>query len=313
MEERQEYRWVMNERGHIEAIEPCEKLKSQRLVEECMIAANRCAARFLLENNASGPFVVHDGFRRDRLKERAAFVEQYLPAAAGVDADSLAGYRQIIRAVQSSELDLPLRSMLNRLLTRARLAKNPGPHMGMGVPAYTNCTSPLRKYLDFLVHLQIKAILRGGDATVCQQPELDTLSQRLQKLREVSQEAERWLALIYLQSLAASAPGPWPGRIVHLGNHGFTVRLDANGLEGFVDLREAGEKFRVDRATATVESKTRRFRVDSPVNVTFAGEHDSLPHLPHFRLAASDGAKAADAGATGGDSGAPDAAEAPTG
>jgi len=291
MDDRQEYRWQLDDRGHIEAIEPCEKLKSQRLVEECMIAANRCAADFLAMHAASGPFVVHDGFRRDRLKDREAFLNRFFGDSQPADPDSLDGYRTILKGLAARAQDLPLRSLLNRLLTRARLSKRPGAHMGMNLPVYTNCTSPLRKYLDFLVHLQIKAALRGEEADLCDQPELDALNKRLLRLREVSAEAERWLALEYLQRLAKTDPGPWPGRITHLGQHGFTVRLDANGLEGFVDLRADKEKFRLDRSTATAQSKTRRFRVDDALRVEFSGVDPDTPHLALFRPEAGSGQK----------------------
>jgi len=293
MEDRQEYRWILDDRGHIENIEPCEKLKSQRLVEECMIAANRCAALFLAEHRATGPFVVHDGFRRDRLKDRDNFLKRYLPGSEDVDPDTLEGYRTLVLKVQASQHELPLRSMLNRLLTRARLAKNPGPHMGLSLPVYTNCTSPLRKYADFLVHLQLKAILRGGEGRVCEQPELDALSKRLGLLRAASQEAERWLALVYLQRLAATDPGPWSGRVVHIGVHGLIVRLDANGLEGFVDLRREKEKFKIERPTATAKSKTRLLRVESEVRVFPDGVDDATPHLARFRLDPASGLKPA--------------------
>ena len=39
--------------------------------------------------------------------------------------------------------------MVNRLLSRALLSDQPGPHMGLATAAYTNFTSPLRKALDF--------------------------------------------------------------------------------------------------------------------------------------------------------------------
>jgi ribonuclease R len=293
MEERQEYRWLLDDRGHIDNIEPCEKLASQRLVEECMVATNRCAAQLLAEAGASGPFVVHDGFRRDRLKDRDKFFELYVTDRDGLDPDSLEGYRDLLRQLAASDHELPLRSMVNRLLTRARLSKNPGAHMGMSLPLYTNCTSPLRKYLDFLVHLQIKAVLRGETAASCAQPELDSLNQRLLKLRQISLEAERWLSLEYLQRKAASEPGLWTGKVSYLGNSGFNVKLDDNGLEGYVDLRKAGEKFSFDKWTATLHSKTRQFRVHMPVQVSFAGEDPETPHLPLFKLDRSSGLKAA--------------------
>jgi ribonuclease R len=256
-----------------------------------MVATNRCAAALLGDAGASGPFVVHDGFRRDRLKDRQKFMELYLPDADALDPDSLEGYRDLLRQLAASDHELPLRSMVNRLLTRARLSKKPGAHMGMSLPIYTNCTSPLRKYLDFLVHLQIKATLRGETATICEQPELDKLNQKLQKLRQISNEAERWLTLEYLQRKAESTPGPWAGRVSHMGNHGFHVRLDDSGLEGYVDLRKAGEKFNLDKWTATQTSKTRHFRVNTPVNITLIGADEETPHLPLFKLDPNSGRK----------------------
>ena len=298
MEDRREYRWILNDTGHIDHIEPSEKLQSQRLVEECMVAANRCAARFLADQGTGGPFVVHDGFRRDRLKDREKFLQLYAAELREIDPDSLDGYRQLVSHLATSEHELPLRSMLNRLLTRARLSIRPGAHMGMSLPAYTNCTSPLRKYLDYLVHLQIKAALRGDTEKFCAQPELDKLQQRLRLHRTATQEAERWLAHQYLEALQATEPGPWEARVSHIENTGFMVRLEANGLEGYVDLRKIGEKFSFDKWTATLSSKTRAFRIDTPVKVSLAGTSPETPHLALFTLDKISGLKESPPAAT---------------
>ena len=69
MEERREYRWILGEDKQISEVDGYDKLASQHLVEECMIAANKCAARFLRDAAAPGPFVVHQGFRADRTEE----------------------------------------------------------------------------------------------------------------------------------------------------------------------------------------------------------------------------------------------------
>jgi exoribonuclease-2 len=38
----------------------------------------------------------------------------------------------------------------------------PGRHQGLGLEIYTQVTSPLRRYTDLLVHIQIRAFLRGS-------------------------------------------------------------------------------------------------------------------------------------------------------
>jgi ribonuclease R len=292
MEDRQEYRWILNDSKQIETIEPFEKLLSQKLVEECMIAANRCAARFLRERGASGPFVTHPGIRPDRLDEARKFLSMHAPAVAESDPTTVSGYREIMRCLASDGHALPLRGMINRLLTRAELSTEPGAHMGMALEAYTNCTSPLRKYLDFLVHLQIKALLHGQSANRVDPQLLAALSQRQQNTRNATLEAERWLAGKYLARLAGSAEGlTFRGRISHVNSSGFTVRLEDSGLEGFVDLRKDPEKFSYDKWTASLTSTTRRFQLEQSVELTFLSMDRANQYRAMFGLVAGCGLK----------------------
>lgn len=267
MEDRQEYRWILGDNKQIEAIEPYEKLLSQKLVEECMVAANRCAARFLAEKGASGPFVSHPGFRPDRLEEAKKFFAMHAPELNELDINSVEGYRDIMRGLAHPDRALPLRAMINRLLTRAQITTEPGKHMGMALECYTNCTSPLRKQLDFLVHLQIKSLLNGGKAEFVTKELLEKVSQRLAASRAATLEAERWLAGNFLQRKAREGKDTYQAKVTHVTSAGFNARLDDNGLEGFVDLRKDPEKFSYDKWTASLTSTTRRFAIAQAVEV----------------------------------------------
>ena len=303
MEDRQEYRWILNDSKQIETIEPFEKLLSQKLVEECMIAANRCAARFLREQGASGPFVTHPGIRRDRLDEARKFLSMHVPAAAEIDPTTVSGYREIMRCLSADGHELPLRGMINRLLTRAELSTEPGPHMGMALDTYTNCTSPLRKYVDFLVHLQIKALLHEQSANRVDQQMLAALAQRQLNTRTATLEAERWLAGNYLARVAGSSEGlTFKGRINHVNSSGFSVRLEDNGLEGFVDLRKDPEKFSYDKWTASLTSTTRRFQLEQSVQLTFVSIDRANQYRAMFALVAGCGLKPPKAEAGDGES-----------
>ena len=292
MEDRQEFRWLLGDDKQIETVEPYEKLLSQKLVEECMIAANRCGARFLTEHGATGPFVAHRGFRADRLEETRKFLEMHATELAKEDPGTLEGYRAIMRGLAAPEHKLPLRPMVNRLLSRAELSCEPAPHMGMALESYTNCTSPLRKYLDFLVHLQIKAVLRGESANLVAAETLEQLSGRLAQSRAATLEAERWLASNYLAKLAASGENTmFKGRVIHVNSSGFNVRLDDNGLEGFVDLRKDPEKFSYDKWTASLTSTTRRFQLEQPVTLTYLGATAEELYQARFALVEGCGLK----------------------
>ena len=292
MEDRQEYRWIMDDNKQIDHIEPFEKMLSQKLVEECMIATNRCAARFLSQRGASGPYVTHPGFRADRLDETGKFLQMHAPEAADQDPKTVPGYRAIIRALSAPEKELPLRAMINRLLTRAELTVSPAPHMGMALEHYTNCTSPLRKYVDFLVHLQIKAALHGDEARMVDDKLLQQLAERISTARAATMEAERWLAGKHLSRMSKQREGmTFKGKVVHVNSSGFNVRLDDNGLEGFVDLRKDPEKFSYDKWTASLTSTTRRFQLEQPVELRFIGIDRDNQHQASFELVEGCGLK----------------------
>lgn len=291
MEERREYRWQLDENRQIDHIDSTEKMASQRLVEECMVAANRCAAHFLAMADSQGPYVVHPGFRKDRLAEAKTFLQRHRAELAEEPLDTVAGYRKVLSTLAAPDNSLPLRNMVNRLLTRAELSRVPAEHMGMALQAYTNFTSPLRKAVDFLVHLQIKAVLDNGAGAKVEGPWLNTISKSLGRCREATQSAERWLSANYLQRITADNDIAFEGKISHITSSGFTVKLDETGLEGLVDLRKDDEKFSFDKWTASLTSTTRRFQLAQPVQVTFAGASADDGYMTHFVLLPECGVK----------------------
>jgi ribonuclease R len=264
MEERTEYRWILNEQKRIDHIDPYEKLLSQKLVEECMIAANRCGARFLADHGCAGPFISHEGFRRDRADEVRRFLERFVPEQADGDLSDVATYRSILQRLSDPGAELPLRSMANRLLARAELTTEARPHMGMALDCYSNCTSPLRKYVDYLVHRQIKLRLHSTQSQAVTPALLSEISGRVQQARQAAQEAERWLVCQYMQDKVGEQ---FEAVISHINSSGFTARLVDNGIEGQVDLRKDPEKFSFDRWTATLTSASRQFRLEDRIRV----------------------------------------------
>jgi VacB/RNase II family 3'-5' exoribonuclease len=264
MEDRTEYRWYLNEHKKIEKIDTHEKLLSQKLVEECMVATNRCAAMFLRQNKCNGPFVRHLGFRTDRKDEIKRFLTRFLPEYAEQDLGVVSTYRAIMKQLATSTGDLPLRTMANRLLARAELTTEPGVHMGMGLECYSNCTSPLRKYTDYLAHRQIKSALNNGDTQQLNQQQLTNLADNISRARQASREAELWLQCEFLRPHVGEE---FAAIISHVNSSGFTARLLNWGIEAQVDLRKHPEKFSFDRWTATLASPTRKFQLEKEIQV----------------------------------------------
>jgi exoribonuclease R len=165
--------------------------------------------------------------------------------------------------------------------------------MGMSLDAYTNCTSPLRKHMDFLVHLQIKSALHDGPKNLVTQDDLTALSDNLLRNRHAMNEAEQWLASNYLEKQAQKSGALFKGTVSHITSSGFSVRMIDSGLEGWVDLRKDPEKFSFDKWTASLTSSTRRFALEQAVEVKFRGVEDAN-HQSLFAVADGCGLKPSD-------------------
>jgi exoribonuclease-2 len=81
-------------------------------------------------------------------------------------------------------------------------AVEPGEHAGLGLPAYCQATSPIRRYTDLLVHHQIKSFLRG-EMPPFSAAKLSTMLMQLEetqgRLNTLSSNSSRYWILRFLE------------------------------------------------------------------------------------------------------------------
>lgn len=166
---------------------------SRELVMECMVLAGQVLATFGLENAIPLPY---------RSQEAIA----YDPDADDDKRNSaqLSDYR------------------LRKYLLRSTLATSPDfldpsryAHHALGVPAYTQATSPIRRYVDLLAHWQIKAHLRGegqggneGRTLAFDRDQLDAAIVALERTNQALTAAERAIDQAFLCAYAQTLPDP---------------------------------------------------------------------------------------------------------
>ena len=274
---RPEYRLILGNNRKIESIEALVKTPAHTLVEECMVAANRCAA-LLLGNQ--GLFNCHGGFRPERLPDVHKLAEEQL-GMNNVSPDTLEGYRSVMQAAATQTTKIPLHSILARLLERGRLSNRVAPHFGMSLPAYSTFTSPLRRFSDFIVHRLIKQTLANQTLTTPSDKLLAPLQERLDNARQARQQMEQWLKCEYLQPQLDSVAS---GVVSQVNSNGFTVRLDGTGVEGFIEARGLSEKVSFDPMRMRLHSKTGvLIELDQPVKVKITIA-DALTRTIRFEL-----------------------------
>jgi exoribonuclease-2 len=151
---------MVSERGEISIriIDPSGP--ARLLVSEMMILVNGLTARFLAENSIPAIFRI-----------------QQAPDAAPPASDRINEEPHEVFAAR-------------RLMKPASLSLEPGPHAGLGLEAYVQATSPLRRYQDLAGHRQLKSHLRGGDLQYSRE-ELQTIAATTEGAERTARDLER--------------------------------------------------------------------------------------------------------------------------
>ncbi|HHG9992318.1 TPA: exoribonuclease II [Yersinia enterocolitica] len=254
--DRPDYRFLLGEKGEVLDIIVEHRRIANRIVEECMIAANVCAAIALRDNLGFGIYNVHTGFD-PALVEQAANVLQ----ANGVEADpqallTLPGFCELRRHLDALPTQF-LDSRIRRFQTFAEISTVPGPHFGLGLEAYATWTSPIRKYGDMVNHRLLKAIITGQQA---EKPQ-DEITVQLAERRRLNRMAERdvgdWLYARYLQPMAGTDTR-FPAEIIDVTRGGLRVRLLDNGAVAFIPapfIHAVRDEMVCSQETGTVQIK----------------------------------------------------------
>ncbi len=148
--------------GRIERIVPSVRNDAHRLIEECMLAANVCAADFLQRREHAGLYRVHEGPTPEKLARLREFLRSVGLSLGGGDQPTPHDYATLAAAVRLRPDNALLQSMLLRSMQQAIYSPDNSGHFGLAYAAYTHFTSPIRRYPDLLTHRVIKALL--GDA-----------------------------------------------------------------------------------------------------------------------------------------------------
>ncbi len=162
--------------GRVELSELDENAPSRSMVAELMVLTNQAAADFCAKNGIAIPFRGQP--KPEPLKEDLA----------------------------SAVPDGPARDYLVRArLQRSSTSLTPSHHATLGIPAYTQVTSPIRRYLDLCVQRQINTFLTTGKPQFSAQEMQEIIGKSEESLKLamlVTKEVKRFWLLRYLEQLA---------------------------------------------------------------------------------------------------------------
>jgi ribonuclease R len=280
---------VCNELGRIEKIIGVTRNDAHRLIEECMLAANTCAADFMLRSKHIGLYRVHEGPTPEKLQSLREFLKTLGLSLGGGADPAAADYGALLDKARARPDYGLLQTMCLRSMQQAIYGPDNAGHFGLSYPAYTHFTSPIRRYPDLMTHRVIKALLKSqryqpvlqgfaaAPGATLREYEHDLwekigllLSGTERRADDASRDVEAWLKCWFVKERVGEV---FSGRVTGVASFGIFVTLDTLHVEGLVHVSELGtEYFQFNEAMHELRGERTglRYRLTDAVQVQVA-------------------------------------------
>ena len=267
-----ETQMLFDDNGKIEKIVPVVRNDAHKLIEECMLAANVCAAEFLMKNKHTALFRNHLGPTPEKLatlREQLGLLGLQLGGGDNPTPKDYATLAEQFKGRPDAEL---LQVMMLRSMQQAVYEPHCDGHFGLAYEAYAHFTSPIRRYPDLTVHRAIKAVLNQQTYTPNKSWQALGVHTSFCERRadDASRDVENWLKTYYMRDKVGEI---FEGKISGMTNFGLFVTLDGIHIDGLVHISDLGEdyfNFRPEIMAIEGERSGIRFNMGDKVSVRVA-------------------------------------------
>jgi len=156
-----ELQFQFSEQGRVQSIHPRARNTAHRIIEECMLCANVCAARFVTKNKKPGLYRVHERPETEKVEYLVEFLSRFGVSLNYQNTIKPSDYQAVINQLRDKKNGRVLQMSLLRSMNQAVYQMQNEGHFGLGYPEYTHFTSPIRRYPDLLTHRLIKSVIHS--------------------------------------------------------------------------------------------------------------------------------------------------------
>ncbi len=271
-----ETRIEFNQQKRVERIVPVIRNDAHRLIEECMLAANVAAARFLLRKKQPALYRIHEGPAEEKLTDLKEFLGELGLSLRGGKKPTASDYAFLLEQISGRPDRHLIQTVLLRSLSQAVYSSDNVGHFGLSYQAYTHFTSPIRRYPDLIVHRALKHAIekRSVDDFDYTKSELQGLGEHCSSTERKADEATRdaldWLKCEYMLDKVGET---FNGIITSVNSFGVFVELNEIYVDGLVHITALdNDYYHYDPVghRLTGERTGKVLRLGDPITITVA-------------------------------------------
>jgi ribonuclease R len=238
------------ENGKIAAVLEQPRNDAHRLIEECMIAANIEAARFLSKHRIPTLYRVHGQPEEERLDKLQTFLRGFgvlLPQDRKLTSQDFSNILHSIAQDPTKGAEARLiETVVIRSMPQAMYQPENIGHFGLALENYLHFTSPIRRYPDLIVHRGIRHVLRGGtadDLPKCLQG-LEAMGQQCslkeRRADEATRDAMSWLKCEFMSDKIGEE---FDAIVTGVVDFGIFVQIKGMQIDGLVHVSGLGSDY----------------------------------------------------------------------
>ena len=235
-----------DQQGKIAAFVEASRNDAHRLIEECMIAANVQAAKFLKKHKIPTLYRVHGSPEEDRLEKLRDFLRGFAITLPNAEPITPADLSAVLRATQSRDEARLIETVVVRSLPQAVYQPQNIGHFGLALTEYAHFTSPIRRYPDLLVHRGIRHVLRGGTSSDWPEAlqQMDLLGQECSRLERRADDATRdamsWLKCEFMEDRVGDE---FDTIVTGIVDFGLFVQVKGMQIDGLIHVSSLGTDY----------------------------------------------------------------------
>ena len=271
--ESSEVRFVLDNRGEVTQAGMLLRNDAHKLIEECMIAANVEAARFLLKAHIPAPYRIHERPPESKYADLLEFLKEFKLSMPAWSKVTPGDFTRLLKKVRERADATLLESVLLRSQSLAVYSPDNAGHFGLALEAYAHFTSPIRRYPDLLVHRAIKHGLskQKPEAFLYSARDMAALALQCSERERRADEAEREVDERYRAAwMEQHVGGRFDGVISGVTSFGLFVELDQSKVNGLVHVTQLPHDyyhFDPVRKTLSGERRGLQFRLGDRVRI----------------------------------------------